>query len=263
MAKVEQALKSGKATVSPASRAQTRTMARRAARVTGAADGSAVDRRAGLLRIAARRFAEFGFEETTTRQIAADANILSGSIYHHFATKDEMLDAIIRDAVIATRDGTLRLAAAECDAEQKLVALILLSMRELITDQDTQAILYNERRLFRRRPEFAYVAEAKAVAYRAWQGVLADGTDGGLFKPGLDPFLTITTIVRMLNTCADWFRHNGNDGLEEKLNYDFAEVVSFNLGFILAAIRDPSRITAPIPHAAGERMVDELKTNQG
>jgi hypothetical protein len=92
--------------------------------------------------------------------------------------------------------------------------------------------------------------------------VLADGADSGLFKPGLDPFLTITTIIRMLNTCADWFRHNGNDGLEEAQDYDFAEVVRFNLGFILAAIRDPSRITAPIPQAAGEQMVDDLMANR-
>jgi AcrR family transcriptional regulator len=255
MARVEQAATTGKAAVTTTSRS--RTLARRAAHATGSADAIGLDRRAGILRIAARRFAEFGFEQTTTREIAADANILSGSIYHHFDTKDEMLDEIIRDAVIATRDRMLRLSAADCDAELKLVALILLSMRELISDQETQAILYNERRLFRRRPEFAYVADAKAVAFRAWQRVLDNGTTAGLFKPGLDPFLTITTIVRMLNTCADWFRHD-RYGLEEPQNVDFAEVVKFNLGFILAAIRDPSRITAPIPHAAGERMVDEL-----
>ena len=261
MAKVDQAARTGRTVGNSSSPARSRTLARRAARGTGAADGVADDRRAGLLRIAARRFAEFGFEETTTRQIAADANILSGSIYHHFDTKDEMLHEIIRDAVISTRDDTLRLASADCDAEHRLVAMILLSMRELISDQDTQAILYNERRLFRRRLDFAYVTEAKAVAFRAWQGVLDEGAKSGLFKPGLDPFLTITTIVRMLNTCADWFRHDSY-GLEEPQNYDFAEVVKFNLGFILAAIRDPARITAPIPHAAGERMVEELTASR-
>src|SRR5579864_8918239 len=61
-------------------------------------------RRLAILEAARRRFAEFGFEATTVRQIADDVNILSGSLYHHFATKDDMLHEIVRDAVLQMRD---------------------------------------------------------------------------------------------------------------------------------------------------------------
>ena len=46
------------------------------------------DRRERILAAAAMRFAEFGFGATTVRQIADDVDILSGSLYHHFATKE-------------------------------------------------------------------------------------------------------------------------------------------------------------------------------
>jgi AcrR family transcriptional regulator len=54
------------------------------------------DRRATILEAATQRFAEFGFAATTVRQISQDVNILSGSLYHHFTTKDEMLHEIVR-----------------------------------------------------------------------------------------------------------------------------------------------------------------------
>ena len=44
-------------------------------------------RREELLAIAASLFAERGFKNTTVRDIADAAGILSGSLYHHFDSK--------------------------------------------------------------------------------------------------------------------------------------------------------------------------------
>ena len=52
-------------------------------------------RRAELLAIAARLFAERGFKNTTVRDIAEEAGILSGSLYHHFASKEAMVDELL------------------------------------------------------------------------------------------------------------------------------------------------------------------------
>src|SRR6186713_1372870 len=54
-----------------------------------------VTRRDELLRIAARLFAEKGFRATTVRDIADAAGILSGSLYHHFDSKESMVDEIL------------------------------------------------------------------------------------------------------------------------------------------------------------------------
>lgn len=210
------------------------------------------DRRATILQVATRRFAEFGFEATTVRQIADDVNILSGSLYHHFATKDEILHEVVRDAVLQMMDNTTRIARADLDAEHRLAALILLDLGELTRNQDVHAILFNERRLFRKREEFAYVVQAKRDSYLAWRTVLVDGVDAGLFKPDLDLYLTISTIVRMLNTAADWYKNEEASIADAMGSYNLDQVIDFHLDFILSAVRTPVRASLPIPRKASK-----------
>jgi AcrR family transcriptional regulator len=212
------------------------------------------DRRETILKVATRRFAEFGFEATTVRQIADDVNILSGSLYHHFATKDEMLHEIVRDAVLQMKDNAIRVSRAPLDAEHRLVALVLLDLGELTRHQEVHAILSNERRLFRQREEFAYVVEAKREAYHAWRAVLQDGIDAGLFKPHLDIYLTISTIVRMLNTAADWYANEDAYITGAVGAYELTQVIDFHLDFILSAVRAPAREGLPIPRRACEEL---------
>src|SRR2546423_14729896 len=54
-----------------------------------------MSRREELLALAARLFAERGFRATTVRDIADAAGILSGSLYHHFDSKESMVDEIL------------------------------------------------------------------------------------------------------------------------------------------------------------------------
>src|SRR3954469_16806644 len=53
-------------------------------------------RRDELLAIAAGLFAEKGFKNTTVRDIADASGILSGSLYHHFDSKESMVDEILK-----------------------------------------------------------------------------------------------------------------------------------------------------------------------
>ena len=53
--------------------------------------------RASCSRSRPRLFAEKGFRNTTVRDIADAAGILSGSLYHHFDSKESMVDEILLD----------------------------------------------------------------------------------------------------------------------------------------------------------------------
>ena len=56
-----------------------------------------VSRRDELLVLAATMFAERGLRATTVRDIADSAGILSGSLYHHFKSKEQMVEEVLRD----------------------------------------------------------------------------------------------------------------------------------------------------------------------
>src|SRR3954447_8593042 len=55
----------------------------------------ATERREHLVKLAAELFAEKGFQATTVRNIADEAGILSGSLYHHFDSKESIVDEIL------------------------------------------------------------------------------------------------------------------------------------------------------------------------
>ncbi len=57
------------------------------------------NRRRQLLDAAARRFARQGFRATTIRDVAGDAGMLPGSVYYHFASKNDLLLAVYEEGV--------------------------------------------------------------------------------------------------------------------------------------------------------------------
>src|SRR5271166_663693 len=66
--------------------------------------GSRIERRkartrAGLLAAARHLFAARGLEHSTIAEIAEQADIAIGSFYNYFRTKEELLDALIEEAL--------------------------------------------------------------------------------------------------------------------------------------------------------------------
>jgi len=53
-------------------------------------------RRDQLLEVGLRLFAEQGFESTTIADIAREAGVAHGLVYHYFASKDELLSEILK-----------------------------------------------------------------------------------------------------------------------------------------------------------------------
>jgi AcrR family transcriptional regulator len=216
--------------------ARARTLKRR---MQTAAAGPSKDRREIILEIAKRRFAEFGYRATTIREIAADAHILSGSIYHHFDTKDEILNNIITGTLKYMLHAARSISNAECDAEHKLVSLIRVTAGEIINDQHTHTIIWNERLILRREAQFAHMSAIRQSIYHVWRDVYADGSRAGLFHENFEPYLAIANIIRLLYSTAEW-RASADD-------YTVEQVTNFHLQFILNAIRSPGRTGPPIP----------------
>ncbi len=53
-----------------------------------------------MLDAAAALFVAQGYSGTTLRQIAAEAGIKAGSIYHHFDSKDDLFVAVLHDGIV-------------------------------------------------------------------------------------------------------------------------------------------------------------------
>jgi AcrR family transcriptional regulator len=208
------------------------------------------DRREQILKVAARLFAEYGFETTSVRQIADEVTILAGSLYHHFATKEDMLHAILREPLERITAENLRVASLPVDAEQRLVASMVMRFRDYLAQWELLAILQQESRFFRRHKDFAYVQEAKTRSFGAMQRMFQDGIDAGLFRQDLDAYLMIGTLARLLSSAAAWLRSGDMYSSDRGSPYSEQEVIDFQLDLILKMVRPPHRATEPIPHSA-------------
>src|SRR6187401_1322622 len=103
-----------------------------------------LSRRDELLRIAAELFASKGFRNTTVRDIADAAGILSGSLYHHFDSKESMVDEILstfQAELFAAYDEVL---ASDDDPRTKIERAVRLSFAAIDQHRHEVAIFQND-----------------------------------------------------------------------------------------------------------------------
>lgn len=82
-------------------------------------------RRTELLDIAASLFARSGYSATSVDEIIAQAGLSKGAFYHHFPSKEALLDGLAKRAATAAREGLERLLAdPDLNAIQRLNGFI-------------------------------------------------------------------------------------------------------------------------------------------
>lgn len=170
----------------------------------------ATGRRSELLRIAATLFAEKGFKNTTVRDIAEAAGILSGSLYHHFDSKESMIDEILstfQEELFAAYDAVL---ASDDDARTKLVRVVRLSFETIDQHPAEVAIFQNEADYLGTFERFGYLADRGAQSRNVWVTLLREGVDTGLLRADLDIDLVYRFIRDTVWVAVRWYRPGGS-----------------------------------------------------
>ena len=166
-------------------------------------------RRADMVAIAAELFAQKGYRATTVREIADAAGILSGSLYHHFDSKesigDEILSSFINEVL-----ANYRAAVAEAtDPRVALEQIVRTTSRTLAQHRAALTMLQNDWNYFASQPRFAYLLKAVREIERIWITQLDAGKQAGLFRVDLDPKLTYRLLQDVLWIPAQWRRTRG------------------------------------------------------
>jgi AcrR family transcriptional regulator len=179
------------------------------------AHAPATDRRSELLALAAGMFAERGLRATTVRDIADAAGILSGSLYHHFDSKESMVDEILREFLDALFGRFDEIVAACLPPAQRLEAFARASFEAIEYRHDAVAIYQNEARTLADQPRFGYIRERLAQFRTLWTDVLADGIADGSFRADLDVALTYRFLRDTVWVGVRWFRPGGPRTVDE------------------------------------------------
>ena len=163
-------------------------------------------RRGELLRIAAELFATKGFKNTTVRDIADASGILSGSLYHHFDSKESMVDEVLstfQEELFGKYDEIL---AGDEDARTKLERAVRVSFEAIDQHPHEVAIFQNEADYLGGFERFGYLAERNAQSRNVWMTLLTEGVKSGVLRADLDIELTYRFIRDTVWVAVRWYR---------------------------------------------------------
>lgn len=173
----------------------------------GGTAGSA--RRAQLLAIAAELFATRGYSQTTVRDIADEAGILSGSLYHHFASKEEMLTEILQEFMGGLLQRFQAIVENGNDPRDILDGLIRSSFETIHETPHAVALYQQESAFLATIPEFEFVSRASRDVEKVWLGVLDAGRMSGAFRKDLDLSVVYRFIRDTVWASVQWYRPGG------------------------------------------------------
>lgn len=177
--------------------------------------GQPASRRDELLELAATMFAERGLKATTVRDIADSAGILSGSLYHHFKSKEQMVEEVLRDFLDWLFAKYEQIAATEASPLERLKGLFLASF-EAIEHRHAQVVIYqDEAKRLSSLPQFAFVDKRNREQRNMWLDLLNQGIADGSLRPDLDVDLVYRFIRDTTWVSVRWYQPGGPLTAEE------------------------------------------------
>ncbi len=166
-------------------------------------------RRAELLAIASELFAERGFTNTTVRDIADAAGILSGSLYHHFDSKESMVDEILSSFQTELFAAYDEIVGSDLDVRGKVEALVRASFDAIDRHHAEVAIFQNDSGYLMQLDRFSYLRAHNERFRSLWLGLLRQGTGSGALRADLDPELVFRFIRDTVWVAVRWYRPGG------------------------------------------------------
>lgn len=177
-----------------------------AKRSTGSRSGG---RRDELLKVAANVFARKGFANATVRDIGEEAGILSGSLYHHFESKDAILEDVLTNLFDEMEQGYEEIVAAGRPADQTVIDLMMTGYGYLDTFNDAIHVLNNDFAYISQVPRFEFVTKRTHRIEEMWVETLQRGIDEGVLRPNLDVQFAYRIMMGSLVAAVRWVDPGG------------------------------------------------------
>lgn len=169
-----------------------------------------------ILDAAAWLFSRKGYSSTSLRDIGGRADILSGSIYYYFDTKDDILDAVLQEGLRALQSSVREAVESlpkDAQLRQRLSAAIHAHLAAVLSKSDYVRANISE---YQRAS-----AEVRARNLQLrhdyadyWRSLLATAQESNDIHANVDLTLLRLFILGALNWAADWFDPR-KDAVEE------------------------------------------------
>jgi AcrR family transcriptional regulator len=164
-------------------------------------DASAGARRRQIMQEAARLFGTRGFEATTIRDIAAATGILGGSIYYHFASKEDIFVAVHGAGMEKITQAVLDAIQGVEDPWDRLEAAAVAHCNDLLGSNEVPVIVspyYSE--------SLKALRETLVAQRDRYETVIAALVEALDLPPQVDRSLFRLNFLGALNWMPTWYR---------------------------------------------------------
>ncbi|AIY20157.2 TetR family transcriptional regulator [Pimelobacter simplex] len=163
-------------------------------------------RRQAILEAAARLFATHGFADTTVRDIGDEVAIKSGSLYHYFASKDAILEAVLREFLADLGTATAAIVSAGTSPRRQVTDLVRHAFT-LMGERPYWVLTYqNEFLRLAGQPGFEFVAGESARIEAAWVAALTASAEAGDFAVDVPVAVRYRLVRDATWTAVRWYR---------------------------------------------------------
>ncbi|MEP6909705.1 MAG: TetR/AcrR family transcriptional regulator [Actinomycetota bacterium] len=172
------------------------------------------EKRRQILDAAVRAFGRKGYHACRVGEIAEEAGVAYGLVYHYFGSKEEVLESIFRETWTQMLARVREVQDEGGSAREQVRKVTALLLRTWHRDPDLVRVLVHEvtrspERLPRQIDEIGH-------AHEALQAIVATGQQTGEFRSDLDPQLAATIFYGALEeVLTGWVMGQLPDGEED------------------------------------------------
>jgi AcrR family transcriptional regulator len=159
-----------------------------------------------VLEIAVRAFNEHGYDATSMGTLATRLGLSKSAIYHHFASKEELLAAALDEALGGLEGVLIEDGARGGSPAARLQYVLERAVHVLVERLPYVNLLLRlrgntdvERAALDRRREFD----------RAVTALVVEARDGGQLRADIDPRVAERLLFGMINSIVEWYRPEG------------------------------------------------------
>jgi AcrR family transcriptional regulator len=167
-----------------------------------------------ILKAAAKLFRLKGFAATTVREIAQAADMLPGSLHYRYASKEEILIALMERGIEQATAAVRSALGSSNDAVEKARLALRAHMRMVLSGDDAVYVLLNEWRTLTGNA-LRSVIHLRDRYEAIWAKILSEIEASGNLQPTVDLKLVRLLGFGAVNSATQWFRNDGNQTPEE------------------------------------------------
>jgi AcrR family transcriptional regulator len=191
--------------------------------------GAAVEDKRALIRGAAVRvFAKKGYHACRVSDIAEEAGVAYGLVYHYFGSKEAVLETIFREtwqAMLMAIGAVEELGEPAPEQVRKVAAIVLRTWRD---DPDLVRVLVRE---VTRSPQLQNEIDEIALAFATLERIIERGKSEGSFRAELDSRVAALMLYGALEEIlTGWVMGQLPDGDEDVRAAERAVAATFARG---------------------------------